>query len=337
MSEVAPDIRWTLFTAGQAVVPPPGVDAQIIVVPGSIKSLRRPFWEVGRLPGALKRSDIDVFLSSYGVVPLRCPVATVSVVHDLAFLQWPKVVPLRYRIYWRWVAWTVRRASQIVVPSTATRNQVVSRFEVDGGRVHVIPHGFAPAFVRKPKQSVDRIRNRFGLPQKFVLAVGTLEPRKNLPLLIAAMDRINERRVDPVGLVLAGRRGWGEAVEDRSWLFWVQGANDCDLADLYSAATVFAMPSLDEGFGLPALEAMACGAPVVVAEAGALPEVVGDAGLQVAPSDIDGWAQALTSVLFDAGVATDMGELSAARAKDFSWIESARAVADILRRAGTRD
>ncbi len=117
----------------------------------------------------------------------------------------------------------------------------------------------------------------------------------------------------------------------------MQGADDCDLADLYSAATVFAMPSLDEGFGLPALEAMACGAPVVVAEAGALPEVVGDVGLQVAPSDIDGWAQALTSVLFDAGAAAEMGQLSAARAKDFSWVESARVVADILRQAGTKD
>ncbi|RLE31616.1 MAG: glycosyltransferase family 1 protein [Acidobacteria bacterium] len=331
MPEAAPDIEWVLLVPHEGIAAPEGLQARVVIVPGSMRSLLRPVWETFRLPGALRCSGADALLSPYGMVPVRCPVPTVSVVHDLTFLKWPQLLPLHYRLYWRWMAWTVSRAAAVVVPSKATQRELIDRLGLSEDRITVSPYAADGVFKPAPPGRVDRLQRRFGLPERFVLAVGTLEPRKNLGLLIAAMDRMNADRENPVALVLVGRRGWGDAVADRPWLYHVEGVEDQDLILLYSGAAVFAMPSLDEGFGLPVLEAMACGAPVVVAQAGALPEVVGTAGLVVPFEDVEGWVEALSRVVSDAGIADDMRKKSLERAQDFSWTDSARTVAGILR------
>ena len=331
MPEAAPDIEWVLLVPREGIAAPEGLQARVVIVSGSMRSLLRPVWETCRLPGVLRRSGADALLSPYGMVPARCSVPTVSVVHDLTFLKWPQLLPLRYRLYWRWMAWTVSRAAAVVVPSKATEHEVIDRLGLPEDRIFRVPYAADGVFEPASPGRAGRLRRRYGLPEIFVLAVGTQEPRKNLGLLIEAMDRMNADRENPVALVLAGRRGWGDAVVNRPWLYPIEGAEDQDLVVLYSEAAVFAMPSLNEGFGLPALEAMACGAPVVVARAGALPEVVGAAGLVVPSGDVEGWAGALGRVVSDAGMADDMRRKSLERAQDFSWVESARSVAGILR------
>ncbi len=332
MPEAAPDIEWVLLVPHEDVAPPKGLNARIVVIPGSLRSLLRPAWEAWRLPGALRRSGADALLSSYGIVPPRCPAPTVSVVHDLAFLRWPRLLPLRHRCYWWWVVRSVRHAAGVIVPSTATRRAVVERLGITEESVRRVPHAAGAVFAPATAEVRAEVRRRFGLSGPFVLAVGTLEPRKNLGTLVAAMDGVNAGAEDEIPLVLVGRRGWGEALPGRSWLRHIVDADDGALVGLYSEAAVFAMPSLDEGFGLPALEAMACGAPVVVADAGALPEVVEHAGLTVPPEDVEGWTGALRHVLGDHQVSQDMRRRSLERARAFSWTQSARSVADILRR-----
>lgn len=329
-SEAGLNHEFVLFVPRGGVSFPEGVKARIVVVPGSTRAVLRPAWETFRLPRALHSSGADVLLSPYGVVPPRCPVPTVSVVHDLAFMKWPDLLPRRYRFYWRWMTWTVPRAAAVVVPSKATGREVVARVGLPGDRISVVPYAADRSFAPASRSRVESIKRRYELPDSFVLAVGTLEPRKNIGMLIAAMDRVNAGRSKTVGLVLAGREGWGPQVEIRPWLHHVVEPDDRTLVALFSGASAFAMPSLDEGFGLPALEAMACAAPVVVAQAGALPEVVGDAGLAVPPDDVEGWARALGRVLNDQGMADDMSRRSLERAQNFSWTESATAVAGIL-------
>lgn len=331
MPEAAPDIEWILIVPNEGVAPPKGLNTRVVVVPGSLRSLLRPVWEAWRLPEALRESGADAMLSPYGIVPPACPVPTVSVVHDLAFLRWPQLLPIRHRCYWWWVVRSVRRAAGVIVPSTATRRAVVESLDINEESIRRVPHAADAVFAPVAFEARAEIRRRFELSGSFVLAVGTLEPRKNLGTLVAAMDGVNEGAAEEVPLVLVGRRGWGKDLADRPWLHHIVDADDAALAGLYSEAAVFAMPSLDEGFGLPALEAMACGAPVVVADAGALPEVVGDAGLTVLPCDVEGWTGALRRVLGDQQISEDMRRRSLERAQAFSWTQSARAVADILR------
>ena len=331
MPEAAPDIEWVLLVPNDGIAPPKGLNARVVVVPGSLRSLLRPAWEAWRLPGAVRGSGAEVLLSSYGIVPSRCPVQTVSVVHDLAFLKWPGLLPVRHRWYWWWVIRSVCRAERVVVPSTATRRDVVERLGLNEESVRRVPHAAGSVFAPVGTEARVEVRRRYGLSGPFVLAVGTLEPRKNLGMLVAAMDGVNAGAAEEVPLVLVGRRGWGDGLAGRSWVRHIEDADDGALAGLYSEAAVFAMPSLDEGFGLPALEAMACGAPVVVAGTGALPEVVGEAGLTVPPEDVESWTGALRRVLGDKEISEDMRRRSLDRARAFSWTQSARAVAEVLR------
>lgn len=333
-SEAGLDHEMVLFVPREGVIPPEGVEAQIVVVPGSTRAVLRPIWEMFSLPRAVRTSGVEVLLSPYGVVPPRLSMPTVSVVHDLAFMKWPHLLPRRYRFYWRWITRTVSRAAAVVVPSNATKAEAVARLDLSVDSIYVVPHGVGRSFVPAAPRQAESVRCSRGLPGLYVLAVGTLEPRKNIGVLVAAMDRVNAGRSKAVGLVLAGREGWGPQVGPRPWLHHVAEPDDRTLVALFSGAAVFAMPSLDEGFGLPALEAMACGAPVVVAEAGALPEVVGQAGLTVLPEDVEGWAHALGRVLNDQGLADDMRRRSLERARAFSWTVSAKAVVQILEDPG---
>lgn len=333
-SEAGLNHEIVLFVPREDIIPPKGVEARIVVVRGSNRAVFRPIWETFRLPGALHSSGVDVLLSSYGVVPPRCPVPTVSVIHDLAFMKRPDLLPRRYRLFWRWMTWTVPRAAAVVVPSKATGREVVARLGLSDDRISIVPYAADRSFTPASPSRIESVRRRHGLPDSFVLAVGTLEPRKNIGMLIAAMDRVNAGRSKSVGLVLAGREGWGPPVEIRPWLHHVNEPDDGTLVALFSGASAFAMPSLDEGFGLPALEAMACGVPVVVAEAGALPEVVVGAGLAVPPDDVEGWACALGRVVDNQGTADTMSRRSLERAQEFSWIDSAGTVAGILESVG---
>jgi glycosyltransferase involved in cell wall biosynthesis len=195
-------------------------------------------------------------------------------------------------------------------------------------QIVITPDAVDPAFaLRRSSEHLEEIRGRYELPDRFILAVGNLQPRKNLGRLLAAAETIDT----PV--VIAGRPHWGDGRTDRQgsgrWLGYVPFV---DLVGLYDLCSVFAYPSLYEGFGLPALEAMAAGAPVVASSAGAIPEVVGDAAVLVDPTDEAAIAEGLRSVLDDQARADDLRLRGREQITRFSWDESARA---LLERART--
>ena len=299
------------------------------------------------LPVDLLTGPIDLFHSPDFVLPPVRKATAVLTVHDLAFLLYPECADAGLRQYLEQaVPRSARRADFILADSENTRNDVVCLLGIDPSRVEVVPGGVEPAF--RPVEDATQLaalRERIGVGEApFILSVGVIEPRKNHRLLFEAYRLLRERRKLPHKLVVVGRRGWlweeiidvAEQSPYRDDIHFLGFGADEDLPALYSAASVFAFPSLYEGFGLPPLEAMACGTPVVVSKSSSLPEVVGEAGLQVDPHDADSLAAALELLILDEPLRADLRARGIARAAEFTWETSARQLLDIYRRLAVR-
>jgi glycosyltransferase involved in cell wall biosynthesis len=328
------ELELVLFShqgSARAVVDSPRVG--IHLVRGAGTTLLRPIWDLWQLPPHLRRAAPDVFFSAYGSVPGASGIPTVISIQDVAFLKRPDLLPLRYRTVWRWSSRRWPGCAACLVPSAATRADVLALTDVAPDRIQVVPHGVDRRFGPSSGERRAEARRRFGLNAPFALWVGTREPRKNLGLLIEVFTRLNSDRTEPVPLVLVGGPGWGgrPTALDRPWIRVLEGVDDESLAALYGAASVFVFPSLDEGFGLPVIEAMACGTAVVAADAGSLPEVAGSAALIVAPDDPEGWTDAVRRVLSDADLRRNLKRRGLERARAFTWRRAAEETLEVFR------
>ena len=294
------------------------------------------------VPAALRRLRVDVFhgMDHVGIPLVGRSCRYVVTVHDVIPLILPETFTPRHRLVVRMALARVRRqADRVLVPSRAVKRDVVQRVGYPEGRVVVTPEGCEPRF--RPVRSERILRDvaaRYGLPPRYVLAVGTLEPRKNLTTLLEAFARLRrDGEVDAdLRLVLAGARGWldepifatvrslglEEAVRFTGFV------DDDDLPAVYSGAALFVFPSLHEGFGLPLLEAMACGVPVVTSNISSMPEVAGDAAVLVDPRDEQSLAAAIARLLRDEALRDRLREAGIARARQFSWEATARRTLD---------
>jgi glycosyltransferase involved in cell wall biosynthesis len=299
--------------------------------------LRGDAWLLAYLPLRLRRLGTDVYHGPAVFLPLiKLGYRTVVTIHDLVSFLYPNTVPRKYSLYMRLMTrLAVRSADRIIAVSGATREDLTQVLHVPDDRVVVIHEAVGPEFATPPEPpGVAAVMRRYGVRAPYCLFVGNLEPRKNLPRLVEAFAMVRARR--PAGaalqLVLVGTRGWlyggiFRAVEayaladDIAFTGYVPPA---DLAALYAGAACFVFPSLYEGFGLPVLEAMAAGAPVVASRVGAIPEVAGDAALLVnaeKPAEIAG---AIEAVLGDAALRLDLVTRGRARAARFTWDAVAR-------------
>lgn len=331
----APHVAWT----GVSIAIPPAAAPDRVswhVVPGPRSSVLRPAWEALPLPRALRALRPDVFFSPWGAVPGGCLVPVVATLHDVAFLALPRTLPLRHRLYWMRVARRLPLAAAVIAVSEATRAAALARLPLDPSRVHVVPEAAGAAFRPAGTERVEEVRRRHSLPGRFVLAVGAFEPRKNLETAVAATGLVARRLGAPLPLVIVGREAPGP-VDGAPHARRLGPLGDEELAALMTAATAVVVPSLNEGFGLPLLEAMSCGAPVVASRAGALPEVAGGAALLVDPLDRDGWADALARIVEDEDLSARLSSSGLARAEAFSWRASARATLDVLATAAAGD
>lgn len=286
------------------------------------------------------RADVFHF-PDYTLPPVRQG-ATVVTVHDLSFLLMPECAEQRLRAHLeKVVPPSVREANLVCVDSENTRNELSTLLDVDPERTEVVYGGVDARFhpVTDPRL-LEAARLKYGLRFPFILYVGTIEPRKNLGRLLKAYIQLRERHHTEHRLVIAGGLGWlyqdilseiDQLAAEQEVIFLGRVPDD-DLPLLYSLCDLFVFPSLYEGFGFPPLEAMACGKPVVCSNASSLPEVVGDAGVLVSPYDVDGLADAMDQLLCDPERRASLGRQSLARAKRFSWEDSARQTLEIYRR-----
>jgi glycosyltransferase involved in cell wall biosynthesis len=276
---------------------------------------------------------LDLLHSPDFIPPLGGRFRSVITVHDLAFLHYPQFLTTESRRYYNdQIAAAVARADAVIAVSQATCSDLISLLGVPAEKVTVIPEAAGEQFRPVPEEEIARLRAAHGLPGNYILFVGTIEPRKNVGGLLRAYARLRADLPDAPPLVIAGGSGWlydevfalYEELRLGQAVLWYGPVDPEDLPALYSGARVFCLPSFYEGFGLPPLEAMACGTPVVVSNRASLPEVVGDAALLVDPNDVESISAALRHVLTDARLAAELRERGLARAALFNWEQTAR-------------
>jgi glycosyltransferase involved in cell wall biosynthesis len=269
----------------------------------------------------------------------HCPV--VVTIHDLSFIRFPTLFRAANRLYLSVLTrLSARRAQRLIAVSIQTAKETTRLLGVPPERIDVVYHGVDPVFHPLPADEIAAFRQRRGLPERYVLFVGTLEPRKNLVRLVEAFARIRENQVK---LVLAGGKGWlydelfetVETLDLQEDVIFPGYVTTEELPLLYNAATIFCYPSVYEGFGFPVLEAQACGTPVLTSNISSLPEAAGDGALLVDPYDVDALAAGLHRLLHDESLRHQLQESGLAHAGRFSWMDTARETARVYRRALT--
>jgi glycosyltransferase involved in cell wall biosynthesis len=342
----ASDVRFTAFVSptAQTALPPLPHHSHVSVHVASRSTetpLQRLRVEQRETPPLLRQLGIDLYHGMAFAAPLLTQIPTVITVHDLSFLTRPQTHRLLNRLYLTLMtSRTCRKAARVIAVSEWTQRDVVKLLGVPEARVDVIPHGVHAQFKPLPAAEVDAFRAEHQIGPRSVFFLGSLEPRKNLPTLIDAFHALLAHTPD-AELLVGGSPGWKyQTIFERMNRLGLQAhvrfvgqiAQDA-LPLWYNACAVFAYPSLYEGFGLPVLEAMACGAPVVTSNVTALPEVVGDAGLMVAPTDTAALTAALARVLSDADLRASLRRRGVQRAAGYTWARCAQRTLDTYRRA----
>jgi glycosyltransferase involved in cell wall biosynthesis len=333
------DNRYTAFI-GDGRFTSPGLALRLSWLP-TFRPVVRILWEQVVQPFALRKERVDLLHALAFVTPLLSPCPSVVTIHDLSFLLYPEGFKRSKRFYLGlFTRLSARRARCIIAVSESTKRDVVRLLGVSPEEVEVVYSGIDEVFRPLNEDQVAVFRSKRGLPERFILFVGTIEPRKNVTRLIEAFATLRPCDPAPLKLVIGGAKGWFyedvfARVEELGLEGQVMFPGYIPVSELplwYNAAELFVYPSLYEGFGLPPLEAMACGTPVVAANTSSLPEVVGEAGLTVDPLDVEGLAEAMRQVLSNEILWQEMRERGLQRAKGFSWTKTAQETVQVYRR-----
>jgi glycosyltransferase involved in cell wall biosynthesis len=312
-------------------------DAAAETRPMRLHEWSRPWWDQISLRRRLREDRIDVFLSPYYKGPVFAPCPAVLTIHDLFFIGYlGRSRPWHDRLMTTLAKLYAASAAAIIADSHYSKRAIVARLGVEAARIRVIPVGLGEEF--RPVALTPNVAIKYGLVSPYLLYVGNFKPHKNLDTLLEAFALLPRAERRKLQLVLAGGDATNRpALEDRACRLRIDHhvrftglVADRDLPQVYSGATLFVMPSLEEGFGLPALEAMACGAPVAAAERAAIPEVVGAAGLFFDPEKPRALADTLLLLLNDAKLRDRVRAAGLQRAQEFSAEKTSGAVLSLL-------
>ncbi|MFQ6100404.1 MAG: glycosyltransferase family 4 protein [Anaerolineae bacterium] len=313
----------------------PGAELRAIPFPRLWTHLRLS-WEIARRPP-------DALFVPAHVLPLIHPRASLVTVHDLGYLHFPEAHPWRQRLYLDLsTRWNGRAAAHILADSEATKSDLVTRYSVPPAKITVAYPGYDETLAPvRDLAAIEAVKVRYGISGDYFQYLGTLQPRKNLRRLVEAFAKSAIRNPQSaIHLVLAGKRGWlyddlfaqvrRLGLEHR--VLFLGYVPDEDKAALLSGALAFVFPSLYEGFGLPVLEAQACGCPVITSTTSSLPEVAGDAALLVDPTDTAGIAAAMQRILAEPSLRESLIERGLANVRRFSWTGCAQTVLGAIER-----
>lgn len=335
LAPLAPPATFQLIQHRKETAPLalPGTRARRVWTPPHNRFER---WALG---AELWPARLDLLHSTDFIPPAWGARSRVITVHDLTFLHYPQYLTAEARRYYNdGIAWAVAQADAILADSHATQRDLEALLGVPAERVTVIYLAADAHFHPLPAAEINAGLQRYGLEPGYLLFVGTWEPRKNLPGLLEALALLHargERRT----LVIAGRPGWlyddifrrVQTLGLEPWVRFIERVPTVDLVMLYNGALLLALPSFYEGFGLPALEALQCGTPAVVADRASLPEVVGEAGLRINPEDPQNLAEACLRVAQDAALREHLRQAGLEQAARFSWEKTARETLAVYR------
>ena len=322
-----------------------GDSSRVVIRPTRWPNRFRPvriLWQQAALPHILSADGIQLLHAPGYVMPRFCGCPAVVTIHDVIAVKFPGLCKRTNVLhYGMMLPAAVKKAARILASSERTRDDLVELLGADPERIEVVYPGVGEEFQPVEDEAhIAEVAARLHLPERFILFVGNLEPKKNLPTLVRAFAFLKRHRRIPHRLVIAGKRGWKcadvfraireEGVEQE--VLFCDYVSPENLPALYSMAEVFAFPSLYEGFGLPPLEAMACGTPVVTSNAGSLPEVLGEAALQVDPLDADALQKVIHKILTNRFLRRHLSAEGRKRAGRFTWSETARRTISVYER-----
>lgn len=318
--------------------------------PGWRYKVLRPgkLWTWIALPLALytSRTKPDLFFSPTHYIPRFSPVKRVALIHDLSYLHFPGM--FKREDLWKLTNWTkfsVTRTDHLIAVSNFTKQDLIKQYGVSKQKVTVAVNGYDKEVFHPidDREKVDEVKNRYGVSGRYVIFVGTIQPRKNLLRLIEAFAKVGDLKLVIVGKITGrGKEGWlYKEILEKPKELGIEGRVVFtgfvpmeDLPYLYSGAESFILPSLWEGFGIPALEAMACGTPVIVSNVSSLPEVVGSAGVLVDPYSVEQITQAICTVAGDKKLQLKKSKEGLERVREFSWEKMARVVLKVFGEVG---
>lgn len=311
----------------------------------TLRVCRRPggyLWTIFALPRLAARDNLDILHVQY-MTPLSAPCPIVTTIHDISFRLHPEWFGLKDRLIMNaFIPRALRTARAVITPSESAAENIRREYDYAPDRIFVTPEAAQEKFF-EPIDTIQsrRTRDKFGIDGRFMLYVGNLQPRKNAARLIRAFMSARENHDVPDQLLIAGQYGWKHGRDRRQLdrarkdghIRHLGYVNDDDLPALYSEATAFLFPTLHEGFGLPVLEAMASGTPVLTSNVSALPEIAGDAALLVDPTDEEAIAAGITRLALDGQLREKLIAAGRARARQFSWDDTATGTIEAYRAA----
>jgi len=309
---------------------------------GEFNTIRRIYWESITLRRTALKDKVDILhIPGFAGPLLKGKFKKVTTVHDLIGMIYPNNLAPISRFYWqKWLPACVKNSDHIIADSENTKNDIIRLLGLPREKISVIYLAVDKIFKPADRQeSKNLLKKNYNIAKPFILNVGTVEPRKNISLLIEAFYEYKRLNKDELILVIVGKKAWDykrccdiiNKLNISEYVIFCDYVKDTDLPIFYNSAELFIYPSIYEGFGLPVLEAFACGAPVICSNTSSLPEVAGEAGYYINPNSVDDIKRALSDVVKSKGLRVELKEKSLIQAAKFSWKSTAKATLDVYK------